>query len=88
MKVEQNELSIYEAETFHKELLSEFENDKISIDISNVNTIDMCIIQLLVSMSKSCQEKKKDFALLNVNDEVKNILKSCGCDFLLGANDG
>jgi len=84
MNIEKDELNIYEVEALHQELLNEFKNDSISIDMQKVNKIDMSIIQLFISSQKSCQENSKQFELKNVNSEVSNILKSCACDFLLG----
>ena len=80
---EKEELNIYEVESFHQELLQEFANEKMIIDMKNVNKVDMSVIQLLVSAQKSCEESSKKFELQNVNDEVVQILKKSACDFLL-----
>jgi len=87
MKIEENELRIYEVEDLHEELLSEFDQTEISVDMSRVNKVDMSVIQLFVSMHKSCKKEDKSFKLLNVNEEVSTLFKSAACGFLLGAND-
>ena len=84
MNIEKDELNIYEVEALYQELLDEFKNNSISIDMQKVNKIDMSVIQLFISAQKSCQENSKQFELKNVNSEVSNILKICACDFLLG----
>ena len=84
MNIEKDELNIYEVEALYQELLDEFKNNSISIDMQKVNKIDMSVIQLFISAQKSCQENSKQFELKNVNSEISNILKICACDFLLG----
>jgi len=87
MKIEEDELRIYEVEALHKELLNAFNQSEISIDMANVKKVDMSVIQLFVSMQKSCKKEDKSFKLLNVNEEVSTLFKSAACGFLLGAND-
>ena len=86
MKIEKDELTIYDVEALYQEFLELFKNDTAVIDMSNVKKVDMSITQLLVSLQKSCQETSKNFELLHINQEVTDILKSCACDFLLGVN--
>jgi len=85
MKIEKDELSIYEVESLYKDLLDEFKKDEVIIDMSSVNKIDMSIIQLFVSLQKSCQEITKHFELIHVNEELKEIFSNCASEFLLGA---
>ena len=87
MKIDKNELTIYEVETFYKELLAEFDKGDITVDISNLNKIDMSAIQLLLSAKKSCQESSKSFQIIGANSEVTKIFKESGCQTLLGVGD-
>lgn len=86
MIIEKDELTIYEVESLYQELLREFEGDLVSIDMKNVNKIDMSIIQLFVSTQKSCKESSKRFELKNLNQEVSDILKKSACEFLTGGD--
>jgi len=54
--------------------------------MKNVNKIDMSIIQLFVSIQKSCKESSKKFELKNLNQEVLDILKKSACEFLTGGD--
>ncbi len=87
MYIEKDELTIYEVEDFHTQLLKEFENESVIIDMKNVTKIDMSNIQLLVSTQKSCYRDSKTFRLENITENVAKILNNCACSFLLGAND-
>jgi len=87
IKIDKNELNIYEVEPLHKKLLDEFKNDEIIVDIENVNKIDMSVIQLFISMKKSCLESSKTFKIISVTSEVLTTFKNAGCEFLLGVND-
>jgi len=86
MVIEKNELSIYDVEELHTQLIEEFNNDSIVINLDNVHKIDMSIIQLFVSAQKSAKEESKTFTLENVNHEVEDLLKNSACGFLLGEN--
>jgi len=87
MKIDKNELNIYEVESLHKDLLDEFKKGDLFIDMSNVNKIDMSVIQLFISAKKSCFESSKTFQLTNINQEVSKIFKNAGCESLLGAEN-
>ena len=87
MIIEKEELSIYEVESLHQELLEEFEGKSISIDMKNVNKIDMSVIQLFASARKSCLDNQKSFELQNVTSEVLKILEDSACNFLVGAKN-
>ena len=87
MKIDKDELTIYEVETFHKELLAEFDKGDVTVDISNVNKIDMSVIQLLLSAKKSCKEASKAFQIIGANSEVTKIFEESGCQTLLGVEN-
>ncbi len=84
IKIDKNELTIYEVESLYKDLLQELKNDDIIVDMSNVNKVDMSVIQLFISAKKSCFESSKNFQLTNVAEEVLKIFQSAGCKSLLG----
>ena len=85
MKFEKNDLTIYEVEDIHKELKQELSKGDIVIDLNNVNSLDMSVIQLFVSTHKSCLAQNKNFTLSNNSQEVTDILKTASCEFLLGS---
>ena len=87
MKTEQDELTIYEVESFHKGLLDAFAKGDVSVDISSLNKIDMSVIQLFLSAKKSCQEANKAFEIVGANSEVSKLFHDAGCQSLLGAID-
>lgn len=87
MKIDQDELSIYDIEALHRELLAEFEKGDVSIDISSLNKIDMSAIQLLLSAKKSCREASKSFTVKGANSEVAKIFKESGCHTTLGVSN-
>jgi len=87
IEIDKSELSIYEVESLHKDLLAEFKNGDIIIDMSNTNKIDMSIIQLFISAKKSSIETSKKFELKNLNQEVSKIFQSAGCESLLGVKE-
>ncbi|WP_456323922.1 STAS domain-containing protein [Hydrogenimonas sp.] len=88
MIIEKDELTIYDVEALHKELITEFDKSAVLIDMINVNKIDMSVIQLFVSAQKSSHEASKSFELKNVSQEVSNTLNQTACEFLLGVDNG
>lgn len=83
MKIEKDELTIYDVENLYKELSDEFKKADLLVDMANVNRIDMSIIQLFLSIQKSSLEELKKFELINVTSEVKQIMQNAACDSLL-----
>ena len=88
MVIEKNEVDIYDVEALYTQLLDEFKKGDIVIDMSNVNKVDMSVIQLFISAKKSSKESLKKFILQHVKPEIKNILERSACEFLIGAQDG
>jgi len=87
LKIQKDELTIYEVEALHKELIDESKNGDIVVDMSVVNTIDMSVIQLFLSANKSCLESSKTFKLINVNEELRKIFHNAKCEAVLGNED-
>ena len=79
-------LTIYEVEDLYKELLEYTKkmNSDLTLDLSAVQKIDMIAIQLLLSTQKTCKEQLVPFSIINLSDGLKQTLKSCGCDTILG----
>lgn len=84
-----DKLTIYEVEDLHKELLEYSQKMKsdLTLDLSSVQKIDMTAIQLLLATQKTCKEQLVPFSLVNVSDNLRYTLKSCGCDTILGVNN-
>jgi len=83
MQIEKSELTIYDVESLHKQLLEELKNDSLIIDMKNVNKLDATIVQLLISTQKSFQESSKSFKIININDELLEVLKGYFCNTLI-----
>jgi len=52
---------IEQAHALQEELLSAFKNDKILLDISEVEDIDITGVQIIVSARKEAEKQKKEF---------------------------
>jgi len=83
MQIEKSELTIYDVESLHKQLLEELKNDSLIIDMKNVNKLDATIVQLLISTQKSFQESSKSFKITNINDELLEVFKGYFCNTLI-----
>ncbi|PHS56827.1 MAG: hypothetical protein COB17_08140 [Sulfurimonas sp.] len=79
-------LTIYEVSSFAKELTDYLSDakDRLELDLSSVQKIDIAVIQLLLSTSKSCTKRNIIFSIYGLNETNKEILHLCGCDLLLG----
>ena len=86
MKFETDELTIYEVESLHKDLLQEFEKGDLLLDLSDVSRVDMSVIQLFISAKKSCVESSRGFEIKGANSEVAKLFADAGCASLLGAD--
>jgi len=83
MKIDKNELNIYDVESFHQQMIEELKKESIIIDFIEVNRVDASIIQLLLSTYKSAKSLSKEFQLINVSEEVLDIFQSYFCDTIL-----
>jgi anti-anti-sigma regulatory factor len=84
MRMSKSELNLYDAESLYTEILQELGSGDLHINMQGVNTIDMSIIQLLISAQKSCLSQNKAFVLENVNAELSNIFEKTDTGFLQG----
>ena len=89
MKLEFESLTIASAQEIHEHFLSYLLSDQLSLelDLANVNKIDLCAIQLLLSLQKSCQEQNKQLTIINPTNSVTAAFALCGADRLLGYMD-
>jgi anti-anti-sigma factor len=83
--VETEKLTIYEVESFHKQLMQwiEGETESLKLDLGNVKLIDVPALQLLLSAQKSCAQKGIGFELSHVCEEVCKSIHNAGCSPLL-----
>lgn len=79
-----SEMTIYTAETLHRELLETLEKAQdCQIDLTDVNEIDSAGMQLLMAMNKQCNMKNKPLALINSSAASTEIFTLFGMqDFL------
>lgn len=68
MKIAQTQLTIYEVESFHQEILRTLESaeENLALDFSNVEKIDLCGVQLLLSLQKWCTNNNIVFSIIRV----------------------
>ncbi len=88
MQIKEEELTIYNVESLHKDLLDALKSGDLAIDMQNVKKIDMSVIQLFASAKKSCTRDRKSFTLQHVNEDVMKTLQNCACEFLVGDQNG
>lgn len=89
MKLSLNGLTISdvsEAQSLLLEALGDWDNNK-TLDITNVHSIDMCGIQLLLSFQKSLHLLGYTLKLSGVSDFIKNSIQLSGCAEALRLND-
>ncbi len=81
MKLEWDTLSVQIADELKEKLLhfSEKIEEIMKLDLSNVNKIDLCAIQLLMSLKKGLDEVGSRLLLLNCTIGVMDALTLCGC---------
>ena len=89
MTVGFDELNIYEISNFKQEILNTLEEneskDKFELDFEFVESIDLCSIQLLLSLKKYCDEKKLKLQLININAKsIRQKLKLFNLNETLG----
>ena len=89
LKLEYDKLTIYEVEELYQTFLKLYDaNQKLELDLGNIQKIDMSAIQLLISTQKSYKTKDLFFSLHNLSDSLIETLKLSGCDSILElAND-
>jgi len=87
-EISYKKITIYEVNSFVKELneyLSE-EKKSYALNMKDVEKIDMTAVQAILSADKSCKEKGAQLLLYDLNNDNRDILELCGCNWLLGDN--
>ena len=88
MHINSEKFTIYEVEEIYKEFLSELKSgEAVDVNLDGVLKIDMPAVQLLVSVLKTCEVESTPFSLSNVSNEVRETLKTAGCNMLFGVDD-
>lgn len=81
MIIEDDRLTISQIRKIYQTILDEFNsNEKLSIDLKNVDEIDLSGLQLLVSLKKSCHKQNKEFSIHNLKDELLYSFELSGLD--------
>jgi anti-anti-sigma factor len=85
MVFESDVLGVEEADKIKDELMSFFQTqDKaLELDLGNVNKVDLCALQLLLSLKKSLEDEERTLLLLNCTNSVVEAFELCGCFQLL-----
>ena len=80
-----DKLTIYEVEEFYEFLLKEVKNaeSKLELDFTSIEKIDMVVIQLLLSLQKTCNQNSINLILKNFSSQLMDTLKSSGCHKVL-----
>lgn len=72
----EGEFTIYQAESFKKEVLAVFgEANEVIVNLSKTTKIDTATFQLLVALKKSCEKSQKEFDVVGVKDPIHNFLE-------------
>ncbi|MGD9162362.1 MAG: STAS domain-containing protein [Desulfobacteraceae bacterium] len=82
-------LSIYEAVDIHKKLLHSLaENNKINIDLGDVDSCDVAGLQLLISAIKTGEKEEKQITISNVSETFQKTAKLVGLQYeiFIGSN--
>ncbi|MFA6195492.1 MAG: STAS domain-containing protein [Sulfurimonas sp.] len=84
MIFESDVLEVEEAEKIKGELLLCLENKEplVKLDLRNINKIDLCVIQLLLSLQKSLHNQNRNMTLTNCTNSVIEALELSGCSKL------
>lgn len=85
MVFESDVLGVEEADKIKEEMLSFIasQDEQLELDLGNVNKIDLCALQLLLSLQKSLEEEGRTLRLLNCTNSVLEAFELCGCSNLL-----
>ncbi len=62
----------------HRLLIEALPQDRIEIDLSNVENVDTAFVQLLVSASATATRRDKAFRLTGVSDDVATSFQRAG----------
>lgn len=82
------EFTIYEVEKLKVILLKELNNsDDFTIDMKNIDKLDIVGIQLLISFVKSANSINKKVKFINITDNALLQIDICNCRLVLGISN-
>lgn len=82
------EFTIYEVEKLKVILLKELNNsDDFTIDMKNIDKLDIVGIQLLISFVKSANSINKKVQFINITDNALLQIDICNCRLVLGISN-
>jgi anti-anti-sigma regulatory factor len=85
MILETSELTIYEVEKLQTLFLDELtKKSDFTIDMKNIEKIDMVGIQLLLSLKKSADAQNQQLTFINLNENISHHIALCACNTPLG----
>jgi len=87
MKINFKELNIYEIEKFHQMILKDIKATKRSftLNFTDVQKIDLCNIQLILSLKKYCDAKNIKLNITNINAKaIKQTFRIFNLNATLG----
>jgi len=83
--IKDDKFTIHKIRDIYKILKDDFEsNNSMSIDMKNIDEIDLSGLQVLLSLKKSCDSQNKKFELINIKDEVLYAFELTGTNTVLG----
>ena len=81
MKLEWETLSVQMVDKLQESLMHSLVGSQeiMKIDLENINKIDICAIQVLLSLQKTLNERESSLLLMNCTTGVMDALALCGC---------
>ena len=80
-----SEITIYEAEKLKVDFLAELSSqDELSLDMKNIQKIDIVGIQLLISLIKTAKKSNKKIQLIHITPSLKEQIESFSMSNSLG----
>ena len=89
MVIESDVLGVEEADKIKETFISflQSEDATLRLNLCNVNKIDLCAVQLILSLKKSLDEENRTLLLINCTNSVIDAFKLVGCFTLLECRD-
>lgn len=88
MKIDLEEITIYEIELFYKQIILYLKNlndNKLLLDFAQVERIDLCAIQVFLALKKYCDNSKISLEFVNIDSlDVKQSIKTYKLEKLFG----
>ncbi|DAB29810.1 MAG TPA: hypothetical protein CFH84_07620 [Sulfurimonas sp. UBA12504] len=89
MKLQWDTLNIATTESLHEALLPllQSKEEVVTLDLKNVNKLDLSAVQLFLSLQKSLAAQNRKLSLSNCTNSVLTAFELCGCLKQLGCSD-